>query len=130
MSKTNYDRRKVRRAMLAAPAIALLGIVPFVFQFDLTLMQFLFMIVAALTISYIIGLLFGAPGYFILKYLGYSETKYLMSYAALLVVAAPIVLDDIYALVSFAPPVLLAAAAFCFIRGPSIDAPAKISHGP
>ena len=124
MSRTNYNRKKVRRAMLAAPAIALLGIVPFVFQFNLTLNQFLLMLVAAFVVSYVMGLLFGAPGYLILKYLGYSETRYLMGYAALLVVAAPIVLDDIYALVSFAPPVLLAAAAFCFIRGPSIDAPA------
>ena len=121
MSQTNYNRQKVRRAMLAAPAIGLLGIVPFVFQFDLTLSQFLLMLLAAFVVSYVMGLLFGAPGYLILKYFGYSETRYLMGYAALLVVAAPIVLDDIYALVSFGPPVLLAAAAFCFIRGPSIQ---------
>ena len=122
MSKPSYDRRKVRRAMLVAPVIALLGIVPFVFQLDLTFLQFLLAAVAALVVSYVMALLFGTPGYLILRHLGYAETKYLMAYAALLVIATPFVLDDIYALLTFGPPTLLAAGAFCFVRGSAIDA--------
>ena len=107
--------------MLAAPAIALLGLLPFVLQLNFSFMQFLMVLVAALVVSYILGLLFGSPGYLILKRLGFAETKYLMAYAIVLVIITPIALDDIYALVSFAPPVLLAAGAFCYIRGPSIE---------
>ena len=121
MSNPNYNKRKTRLGMLAAPAIGLIGIVPFVVQFNLSLVQFLLMTLAATVTAYILGVIFGGTGYLILKYLGYSRSRYLMAYAALLVIAAPIVLDDIYALVSFAPPVLLAAGAFCFIRGPETD---------
>ena len=76
MSNPSYDRRKVRRAMLVAPVIALLGIVPFVFQLDLTFLQFLLAAVAALVVSYVMALLFGTPGYLILRRLGYAQTKY------------------------------------------------------
>jgi hypothetical protein len=123
MSVANYDRKKVRRGMLVAPAAALIGLLPFVLQLNLSFMLFLYMLVAALVVSYTLGLLFGAPGYLLLKRFGLADTKYLMGYAALLVILAPIVLGDIYALVSFAPPVLLAAGAFCFIRGPVIEVP-------
>ena len=122
MSDSNYDRKKVRRGMLAAPAIALLGLLPFVLQLNLTFMQFLMVLVAALVVSFILGLLFGSPGYLILKRLGFAETKYLMAYAIVLIIIAPIALGDIYALVTFAPPILLAAGAFCYIRGPALEA--------
>ena len=122
MYKPSYDRRKVRRAMLVAPVIALLGIVPFVFQLDLTFLQFLLAAVAALVVSYVMALLFGTPGYLILRRLGCAQPKYLMAYAALLVIATPFVLDDIYAMLTFGPPTLLAAGTFCFIRGSAIDA--------
>ena len=109
--------------MLVAPVIALLGIVPFVFQLDLTLVQLLLAAVAALVVSYVMSLLFGTPGYLVLRYLGYSQNKYLLAYAALLVIATPFVLDDVYALLTFGPPTLLAAGAFCYLRGSAIDAP-------
>ena len=121
MSDSTYDRKKIRRGMLAAPAIALLGLLPFVLQLNFTFMQFLMVLVAALIVSYIMGLLFGWPGYLVLKRLGFADTKYLMAYAIVLVIITPIALDDIYALVTFAPPVLLAAGAFCYIRGPVVD---------
>lgn len=108
--------------MLIAPAIGLLGIVPFVFQLDLSIVQLLLATVAALVVAYVMALLFGTPGYLILRYVGYSQSKYLLAYAALLVVATPFVLDDVYALVTFGPPTLLAAGAFCFFRGSTIDA--------
>ena len=122
MSQPNYDRKKVRRAMLAAPAVALLGLAPFVIQLDLTFMQFLFATVAALVVSYILAVLVGYPGYLVLRRFGYGQTKYLMIYAVLVVLATPLLLDDVYALLSFGPPMLLAAGAFCYLRGPVIDA--------
>jgi len=121
MSKPTYKRGKVRNALLIAPMAGLLGIVPFLFQLNLTLTQFLLVSVVALVVCYIGGLILGAPGYLILRSLGYSDTKYLMIYAGLLVAVTPILLDDVYALLSFGPPILLSAAAFCFIRGPAID---------
>jgi hypothetical protein len=120
MTKPNYDRKKVRRAMLAAPAVALLGLAPFVIQLDLTFMQFLFATVAALVVSYVLAVLVGYPGYLALRHFGYAQTKYLMIYAVLVVLATPLLLDDVYALLSFGPPMLLAAGAFCYLRGPIV----------
>ena len=108
--------------MLLAPVVALLGMVPFVVQLNLTFGQFLLAAVAALLVSYIAALLFGTPGYLVLKRLGYSQPKYLMAYAVLLTVLTQIVLGDIYATLTFGPPTLLAAATFCFVRGPAIEA--------
>jgi hypothetical protein len=81
---------------------------------------------ASLVVSYLLGTIFGSPGYLILKRMGYSETKYLMAYAVLLVILTPIILGDIYAILTFGPPTLLAAGTFCFIRGPAMagEAPA------
>ena len=121
MSKPSYDRRKTRRAMLIAPLVALIGIVPLVFQLNLSIVQFLLMMVAAILVSYLFGLIIALPGYLILKSLGYGQAMYLMAYAIVIVIALPIVLGDIYALLSLAPPILLVAGAFCYLRGP-IDA--------
>lgn len=129
MSRPTYDRKKVRRAMLVAPVVALLGIVPFVFQLNLTFVQFLVAAVAALVVSYVMALLFGTPGYLVLRYLGYCQTKYMLAYAAVLVIATPFVLDDVYALLTFGPPTLLAAGAFCYFRGSAIDAAENFSDG-
>ena len=129
MSKSKYDRKKVRRAMLIAPAASLLGLCPFIFQLNLTFIQFLLITLAALVISYVAGIIFGAPGYLVLGRLGYSQTKYLMAYAALLVISTPLLLDDVYALVTFGPPTLFAAGAFCYIRGPTIDTAEGAENG-
>ena len=120
MSKSNYDRRKTRRAMLIAPLFALIGIVPLAFQLNLSIPQFLLMTAAAALLSYILGLIIALPGYLILKSLGYEQSMYLMAYALVIVIALPIVLGDIYALPSFAPSILLVAGAFCYLRGPII----------
>ena len=115
--------------MLVAPVVALIGIAPFVFQLDLTFLQFLLAAVAALVVSYVMALLFGTPGYLVLRYFGYSQAKYLLAYAALLVVATPFLLDDVYALLTFGPPTLLAAGAFCYFRGSAIDAAENSNDG-
>ena len=122
MSKPSYNRKKVRRALLISPAIGLLGILPFFFQLNLTFMQFLIVGALALVVTYITAMLFGTPGYLTLRHFGYSQTRYLMTYAAVLVAATPFILDDVYALVTFGPPALLGAGAFCYIRGSVIDA--------
>jgi hypothetical protein len=124
MPNPNYDRKKVRKAMLLAPAVAVLGLVPFVVQLNLTFVQILLIALVALVVSYLLGTLFGSPGYLILKRLGYSETRYLMAYAVLLVILTPLILGDIYAVLTFGPPTLLAAGAFCFIRGPAVESEA------
>ena len=103
--------------MLIAPATALLGILPYVFLLNLTLTQALLSIVAATLLCYIGGLVLGAPGYFALRALGRSQSIYLMSYAALLVIATAYLFKDVYVLVSLGPPILLAAGAFCVLRG-------------
>ena len=41
MPNPDFDRKKVRRAMLAAPAVGALGIFPFIFQLNLSFVQFL-----------------------------------------------------------------------------------------
>ena len=107
--------------MLIAPAAGVLGVLPFIFQLDLTFVQFLLVTFATLVVSYVLGLIFGAPVYLALRQLGYPHTRYLMTYAALLVLTTPFLLDDVYALLSFGPPVLLVAGAFCFFRGPQLE---------
>lgn len=107
--------------MLLAPAAGLLGILPFVVRLNLNAVQYLLVTVGALLICYVGGLILGAPGYLILRRLGYTETRYLIAYAALLVLLAPVVLNDVYALLSFGPPILLGAAAFCLLRGPVVQ---------
>jgi len=123
MSKPVYEKKNVRKAMLLAPIAGLLGVLPFIFKLDISIGQFLLIPLAALVVSYLFGLLIGAPVYLALKALGYSQTKYLMLCAMLLVIATPIMLGDIYALVNFAPPTLVAAGLFCYLRGSAIEAP-------
>lgn len=114
-----YDRRKTRRALLLAPAAASLGVLPFMLQLNLGVGQFLFAIVFILLLSYLLGLLLGAPGYWVLKKFNLHASRYLLVYAAGLSLLTPILLGDRYALLSFGPPIMLAAAAFCWLRGPA-----------
>jgi hypothetical protein len=118
--KPQYNRGKTRRAMLIAPAIGVLGIAPFFLQLNLTIVQFLLGALASLVFAYIAGLIFGSPGYLVLRSLGYLQSKYLIAYAAVLACVVAILLGDIYALLTFGPPTLLAAGAFCLIRGPAL----------
>ena len=118
--KPKYSRGKTRRAMLLAPAIGVLAIVPFFLQLNLTIVQFLLGALASLVFAYIAGLIFGSPGYLLLRSLGYLHSGYLVAYAALLVLIVAILLGDIYALLTFGPSTLLAACAFCLIRGPAL----------
>ncbi|MEJ2087595.1 MAG: hypothetical protein P8Y69_03795 [Gammaproteobacteria bacterium] len=107
--------------MLLAPAAGLLGILPFIVRLNLSVVQYLLVTVGALIVCYVGGLILGAPGYLILRRLGYTQTRHLIAYAAVLVLLTPIVLNDVYALLSFGPPILLGAAAFCLLRGPAIQ---------
>jgi len=117
MSAPSYDRKKVRRAMLIAPAAALLGVVPFLFQLNLTFGQFAAACVFILILAYVGGLFIGGLGYLILGAIGYSESRYLLAFAVLFVVLVAVLYRDAYVLVSFGPPVLLVAGAFCYLRG-------------
>jgi hypothetical protein len=107
--------------MFIAPAAALLGIMPYLFVLNLTFIQSLRVIVVALIVCYVAGVLVGAPGYLVLRSLGYLQAKYLITYAAFLVVVAALLFSDGYVLLSLGPPMLLAAAAFCFLRGTAIQ---------
>lgn len=120
MPEPTYDRKKLRRAMWCAPLIGAIGLLPFILQLNLSVLQFLGVIVVVVVLAYLAGLVFGAPGYLLLSRLGYARSPYLLAYAGLLVVLAPIVLDDIYAVLAFGPPTLLAAAAFCYLRGSAL----------
>ncbi len=125
MSTPTYDKKKVRKALLLAPIAGALGIMPFIFQLNLSTGQFLAVDSVVIVTSYLFGLVIGGPGYLLLKRLGLSGSRYMMGYAVLLTILAPIVLDDIYAMVAFGPPILLAAAAFCYFRGPAVEAAAE-----
>ena len=129
MSKPEYNRKKVRRAVLIAPAAALIGLLPFVFQLNLSLVQFLVIALVALVVSYLTGILFGAPGYLTLRYFGYAQTGYLVAYAVLLVGVITYLLGDLNAVLFFGPPTLIAVAAFCFVRGSPIHAPDYAQEG-
>ena len=115
-----YDRKKTRKAMLLAPPAALLGILPYFFVLNLTVGQMIGVLLVGLILSYIGGALFGAPGYFLLKALGRSQSAYLMGYAIGLVLLLAVLLQDSTVLISIGPPVILAAAAFCWLRGAAI----------
>lgn len=115
-----YDLKKTTRAMLLAPAAAVIGILPFIIRLNLSVVQYLLVTAGALIICYVAGLMLGAPAYLVLRRLGYAHARYLVAYAVLLILLAPILLNDVYALLSFGPPILLATAAFCYLRGPAI----------
>ena len=117
MGEASYDRKKVRRAMLLAPLAALLGILPYFFVLNLSVGQMAGVLALGALLSYLGGLLFGAPGYFLLKALGRPQALYLVGYALLLVALLAIVLQDATVLISICPPVLLVAIAFCWLRG-------------
>lgn len=121
MSASTYDRKKVRRAMLIAPAASLLGVIPFFIQLNLTFGAFIGACLFVLILAYVGGLVVGGLGYLILRALGISESRYLIAYAVLFVVLVALLYGDVYVLVSFGPPVLLAAAAFCYLRGSGAD---------
>ncbi len=113
----SYDRKKVRKAMLLAPLAALLGILPYFFVLNLSFGQMVAVLAFGAVFSYIGGALFGAPGYFLLKALGRPQSLYLVGYAVALVLVLAVLLQDSSVLISIGPPVLLAALAFCWIRG-------------
>ena len=117
MSEPIYDRKKVRKAMLLAPPAALLGILPYFFVLNLTAGQMIGVLLIGLILSYIGGALVGAPGYFLLKALGKPQSVYLMGYAIGLILLLAILLADSSVLYSIGPPVIFAAAAFCWLRG-------------
>jgi ABC-type amino acid transport system permease subunit len=103
--------------MLIAPLAAMLGILPYFVPLNLTLMQGLGATLAALLMCYLIGAIIGGPGYLVLRRLGFAQSRYLLAYAALVVVVAAILFADVYVIVSLGPPVLLATGAFCLLRG-------------
>jgi hypothetical protein len=107
--------------MLIAPAASLFGVVPFLFQLNLTFGQFISACLFVLILAYVGGLVVGGLGYLILRALGFSESRYLIAYAVLFVVLVALLYGDVYVLVSFGPPVLLAAGAFCYLRGSGAD---------
>ena len=49
MPKAVYDRKKVKKAMWLAPIVGTLGLLPFVLQLNLTVLQFL-LVVLLLTV--------------------------------------------------------------------------------
>ncbi|MEM8766109.1 MAG: hypothetical protein AAGE43_01595 [Pseudomonadota bacterium] len=120
MANASYDPRKVRKAMLLAPLGGVLGVLPFLFWLNLSAGQFAAVIVMLTVLCYVLGLFLGLPGYLVLKRLGYTHTRYLLGYALFLVAISPLIARDVYALVSFGPPILLAAFLFCFLRGPEL----------
>ncbi len=124
MSKQVYTRKKERLALGLSPIAGLLGFLPFVFNLNLSFGLFLAMAGVALVMLYLGGLILGAPVYFLLRNLGYADPKYLFAYAIVLSVIAWIVFSDIYAMVTFAPPLLLVTLAFCYLRGPEVTAEA------
>lgn len=120
MANASYDTRKVRKAMLLAPLGGVLGVLPFLFWLNLSAGQLAFVLLALTILCYLLGLILGLPGYLVLKRLGYPQTRYLLGYAVFLVAISPLIAQDVYALVSFGPPILLAAGLFCYLRGPEL----------
>ena len=127
MSAPQFDQAKVKKAMWLAPAFAVVGLLPFIIQLDLTVLQLLALLLAVVLVSYLLGLCFGAPGYFILKRLGKPHAKYLIGYAVVLVALVAIVVQDPYALLVFGPPTLIVAAAFCYLRGAELQQESSVS---
>lgn len=112
-----YDKKKVRKAMLLAPLAGAIATLPFMIFLNLSAGQWLAVILAAVILSYVLATIVGGLGYFVLRHFDKHENKYLYAYAAGLVVIIALVYADIYALISIGPPVLLATAAFCYLRG-------------
>lgn len=115
--QNSYDRKKVRRAMLLAPLAALLGILPYFFVLNLSIGQMAAVLLVGALLSYVGGALLGAPGYFLLKAMGRPQSLYLLGYALVLVLLLAVALQDSSVLISIGPPVMLAAIAFCWLRG-------------
>ncbi|NKC00060.1 MAG: hypothetical protein GKR90_16400 [Pseudomonadales bacterium] len=113
----NYEKGKVGKAMALAPLGAVVGLLPFLVFLNLSVGQWLAVIALSIVLSYVAALIIGGIGYFVLKKLGFEENKYLYAYAGTLVLLVAIAYADFYAFVSFAPPVFLATAAFCYFRG-------------
>ena len=112
-----YEKSKVRKAMWLAPLVGALATLPFLIFLNLSIGQWLAIIGVAIVVSYVLATIFGGIGYFILKKMDRHQDKFLYAYAAALVVIFALVYADVYALISVGPPVLLATAAFCYLRG-------------
>ena len=115
--QNSYERKKVRRAMLLAPLAALLGILPYFFVLNLSIGQMAAVLLVGALLSYVGGALLGAPGYLLLKAMGRPQSLYLLGYAVALVLLLSVLLQDSSVLISIGPPVMLAAIAFCWLRG-------------
>ena len=112
-----YDPKKVRKATWLSPVAGMLGALPFLIFFDLSLGQWLIAGAASLILSYSVALIFGSIGYFVLKRFNLLSDTFLYVYGLALVTLVAIAYADIYAFVSLAPSVLLITAAFCYLRG-------------
>ncbi len=117
MDKLAYDRKRIRKAMLLAPAVGTLGIVPFLLPLNVTILQFLLALLGCMLLVYLVTLIVGTPGYLLLRAARADRPAYLIGYAAALVILAALLLGDGYALLSFGPAALLTAGAFCYFRG-------------
>ena len=124
MEKLSYDRKRTRRAMLLAPAIGTLGVVPFLLPLNVTAVQFVLALLAAMLLIYLVVLIVGSPAYLLLRRTGSDTPLFLVGYAAALVIIAAILLGDVYALLSFGPAALLTSGTFCYLRGGTEDASA------
>ncbi|MDA1075645.1 MAG: hypothetical protein O3A63_12925 [Proteobacteria bacterium] len=121
MSAAVYDRKRMRKAFLLAPAFSVLGVLPFLFNLNLAFSGFLIAILALTILCYLIGTIFGGVGYLILKLLNRTQSAWLIGYAVVLVVVVAIFYRDPYALLSLGPPALIGAGAFCWLRGPQTN---------
>jgi len=117
----SYDRKRTRRAFLLAPLAALAGVLPYLFMLELTVGQSLLATLAITVCAYLFGLVIGVPGYLILRLLNRHTATYLMGYAVFVVGAIAVLYRDPYVLASLGPPILLAAGAFCWLRGRPIS---------
>lgn len=113
----NYEKGKVGKAMALAPLAAVAGLLPFLLFLNLSIGQWLAVLAVSIVLAYLTALIFGSIGYFVLKRLGFTDNKYLYTYAGALVLLITVAYADVYAFVSFAPPILLVTAAFCYFRG-------------
>ena len=118
----DYEKGKVRKAMLLAPLAGALATLPFLMFLNLSIGQWVAVILAAIVLSYLLATIVGGLGYFVLKRLGKHENKFLYAYAIALVVIVAIAYADFYVLISIGPPVLIATAVFCYFRGAPIQA--------
>ena len=114
---TAYDAAKIRKAMWLSPAAGVLGTLPFLIFFDLSLMQWFIAGMISLILSYVLAFVIGGLGYFVLKRFNLVADHFLYAYGLTLVTLIAAGYADIYAFVSLAPTVLLMIAAFCYLRG-------------